>query len=494
MSDTKTPEQWFLEKYPYQNKPYLHQQAYLERFWRKPGTGLFADMGTGKTYMLINNAAMLYDRGRINAMLIVAPKGVYANWPNIEIPKHMPTHINYHVSTWRASPTKKQQQEHEKMLADVDSFRIFVMNIESFSSPKGLAAARLFLRVTTAYMAIDESTTIKNPKATRTKNIIAAGKDAHVRRIATGSPITKNPMDVYSQCEFLGPQYLGFTSFYAFQQRYGILIKRKKETPKGILTYPQLVGYRRLDELREKLKSFTFRVTKEQCLDLPPKVFTTRDVELSPEQKKMYKSMETSAHAMHEGRICSTTNGLTKRLRMHQIVCGFLEMDDGELLELPNSRLEELLATVEEVSGKVIIWANYRHNIRAIYEALCKEYGEESACTYYGDTDTADRASAVSRFQDPEDSLRFFIANAQTGAYGLTLTQAQTVIYYSNNFDLDKRWQSEDRAHRIGQTGTVTYVDLVCRGTIDEDVFESLRNKIDVATEVHGEARKDWVI
>jgi SNF2 family DNA or RNA helicase len=481
---------WFLENYPFQNKPYLHQAAYLQRFWEDQNVALLADMGTGKSFMLINNAAMLYDKGKINSLLIVAPKGVYRNWYKSEIPKHMPQHISYKMACWSPSPRKAEKAEMDEMFNATEHLRILIMNVEAFSTDKGSAHARTFLRVTDAFMAIDESTTIKTHSAKRTKSIIKVARDARYRRIATGSPVTKSPLDLYSQCEFLGPECLGTPSYYAFQARYAILIERKLATH----TFKQIVGYRRLDELQEKLNSFSFRVTKDECLDLPDKVYTRRDVELTAEQKKYYDQMKLMALALVDGNLMSTNNALTQIMRLHQICCGHVKLDDGQQIDIPSNRITELMAVLEETNGKAIIWANYRRDIENIKLALQKEYGMTSVATYYGDTDDEEREKAVEDFQNTSSDLRFFVGNPRTGGYGLTLTAAHTVIYYSNSFDLEVRLQSEDRAHRIGQTEKVTYVDLIAKDTVDEHIVKALRNKINIASQVLGEDFKDWII
>ena len=480
---------YFLDRYPFKNKPYLHQAAFLQRFWEDPEVALFADMGTGKSFMLINNAAMLYDKGKINSMLIVAPKGVYRNWYTSEVPKHMPEHVQYTMAAWSPSPRKAEKAQMELMLNAVDTLRILVMNIEAFSTPKGLNFASVFLRVTNAFMAIDESTTIKTPGAKRTKGIIKVGREARYRRIATGSPVTKSPLDLFSQCEFLGPNNLNYSSYYAFQNRYAVLVERKLPTH----TFKQIVGYRHLEELQKKLNSFSFRVTKEECLDLPDKVFVRRDIELTDEQRKAYDQMKLMALTLIGGDIMSTNNALTQIMRLHQICCGHVKFDDGRQVDIPNNRVNELLATTQEVTGKIIIWANYRRDIENIKAALQKEYGMTAVATYYGDTETEERQEIVTKFQDPDSDLRFFVGNPRTGGYGLTLTAAHTVIYYSNSFDLEVRLQSEDRAHRIGQTNKVTYIDFISPGTVDEHIVKALRNKINIASAVLGEDLKDWI-
>jgi len=480
----------FLSTYPFKNKPFVHQQAYLQRFWDSPVAALFADMGTGKSFMLINNAAMLYDKGKLNGVLIVAPKGVYRNWYDTEIPKHLPAHIVYRMAIWAASPRKAEQKALDELFTVTEDLKILVMNVEAFSTAKGTAFAKRFLLVHNAMMAIDESTTIKTPGSSRSKNTEKVGRGARFRRIMTGSPVTKSPMDLYQQCAFLSDGCLNVSSYYVFQARYAVTVERQLNTH----SFKQIVGYRRLDELKEKLDRFAFRVKKEECLDLPDKLYVKREVDLTDEQVKAYNEMRTLALAQIGGGLVSTVNALTQLMRLHQIVCGHVKMDDGTVKELPNNRIKELLNVVEETDGKIIIWATYRHDIEAIKIALAKEYGMNSIGTYYGDTDGDERKRVLEEFQKPDSEMRFFVGNPSTGGYGLTLTAANTMVYYSNSFDLEKRLQSEDRAHRIGQTKNVTYIDLISPGTIDEKIVKALREKIDIATQVLGEDIKQWLI
>ncbi len=480
----------FLSTYPFKNKPFVHQQAYLQRFWDYPVAALFADMGTGKSFMLINNVAMLYDKGKINGFLIVAPKGVYRNWFDTEIPKHLPDHIVYRMAIWSPTPRKAEQKAMDELFTVTEDLKILVMNVEAFSTAKGTAYAKRFLLVHNAMMAVDESTTIKTPSSARSKNTEKVGRGARFRRILTGSPVTKSPMDLYQQCAFLSDGCLNVSSYYVFQARYAVTVERQLNTH----SFKQIVGYRRLDELKEKLDRFAFRVKKEECLDLPDKLYVKREVDLTPEQTKAYNEMKALALAQIDGGIVSTVNALTQIMRLHQIVCGHVKLDDGTVVELPNKRMDELLAIVEETDGKIIIWANYRHDIEAIKLALAKEYGMNSVATYYGATESEERQRIVNDFQKPDSELRFFVGNPSTGGYGLTLTAAHTMVYFSNSFDLEKRLQSEDRAHRIGQTKNVTYIDLIAVGTVDEKIVKALRAKIDIATQVLGEEIKAWLI
>jgi SNF2 family DNA or RNA helicase len=216
---------------------------------------------------------------------------------------------------------------------------------------------------------------------------------------------------------------------------------------------------------------------------------------LTKEQEKAYNDLETFAITQLNNNTLSVTNTMTMLLRLHQITCGYLPTDNGQPpVPLKNNRMDELLNVLEETEGKVIIWANYRYSIFDIEKNLKKKFGEDSVVTYFGDTKDQDRQEIVKSFQDPKSPVRFFVANQQTGGYGLTLTAAHTVVYYSNNYDLEKRIQSEDRAHRIGQKNNVTYIDIICENTVDDNIVGSLRNKIDLASQSLGEKLREWLI
>ena len=481
-----------MQNYQYETTPYDHQRVALEDSWSAEYYALFMEMGTGKTKVAIDTMAILYEAEKLKAVLIIAPKGVYDNWVKGEIPIHLPKRIPRQLCRWIPSKTKKFEEELMDFIVKKDPIlKIFVMNVEAFSTPRGTEAATAFLYQNPANMVVvDESTTIKNRKAARTKNIMSLQRHSKYRRILTGSPITKSPMDLFSQCGFLAEKSLGFNSFYAFQGRYANIQQRTM----GHRSFQQVIGYRRLDELSEKLECFSNRVLKVDCLDLPPKVYTRRDVELTPEQEKLYRQMKKLALAkLDNGELATTASVLTQIMRLQQICCGHLMPDDGAMQLIKNNRLTELLNLVEEVQGKAIIWATYTHDILQISKELSERFGPESVATYYGDTEQDARQDIVNDFQDMENPLRFFVGQPRTGGYGITLTAANTVIYYSNSYDLEIRLQSEDRAHRIGQTNKVTYIDLVSPNTIDEKILQALRSKIDIAGQVLKEDTKSWL-
>ena len=480
-----------IKDYRFKTKPYDHQIKALEKSWAQKTYALFMEMGTGKSKVLVDNIAMLYDRGAIRGALIVAPKGVYKNWDQIEFPTHMPEHVEYTKVLWEASLTKKKQYELDTLFDDKGDLKILIMNVEAFSTEKGLDFAHSFLNIFVgrALIGIDESTTIKNPTAKRTKNILKIGNLAKYRRILTGSPVTKSPLDLYSQCKFLDPFHLNQQSYYSFRTRYANMIERNFGGRRV-----QLVGsYRNLGELTTLLDKFSYRVLKEECLDLPEKVFTKRYVQLTAEQKKVYAQLKRDALALLDDKMMSTMNVITQMMRLHQVTCGHFKADDDSVTLLDNNRVDTLLDLLEETDGKVIIWANYRQDIKNIVDTLKKRHGDDSTVEYHGGVDPTLRQENIALFQEKNSPTRYFVGNTQTGGYGITLTAANTVIYYSNNYDLEKRLQSEDRAHRIGQTGSVTYVDLIAEETIDEKIVKALRKKIDIANEIMGEELKDWI-
>ena len=475
-------------KYKFKTEPYAHQLKALELSWDKSYFAYFMEMGTGKSKVLIDNIAMLYDAGKINGVLIVAPKGVYKNWYDGEIPDHLPDHIEHTSILWQAMINKKQQTELDKLFTPGEDLHILIMNVEAFSTKKGVEFAAKFLRCHRTMMAIDESTTIKNPDAKRTKHICSLGEYAGYKRILTGSPVTKSPLDLYKQCEFLKKELLGHSSYYTFRTRYAVM----KTANFGGKSVQIVTGYQHLPELSEKLKPFSYRVLKDDCLDLPAKTFIKRIVQLTPEQVKLYKQMKVLALAQMDGKLMTTSTALVQLMRLQQITCGHFKADDGTLKIIKNERVNALMDILEEVEGKAIIWAHWRHDIDSIVKAIEKEY-PGSVMTYYGSTSTEDRAKAIKEIQDPESKVRFLVGTPQTGGYGITLTEANVMIYYSNGYDLEKRTQSEARINRIGQNRKMTYIDIICEKTVDERIVKALRKKINIASEVMGEELKEWI-
>ena len=476
--------------FKYKTKPYQHQKEALEQSYMERNFAYFMEMGCGKSKVLIDNIAWLYEKAEIDCAVIVAPKGVYMNWKNSEIPIHLHDSIRHKVYTWKSSLTKKETEMLRESVVERHRLRIILVNVEAFATKKVLQYLDKVTHRSEFLLAIDESTTIKNIKAKRTKALIKFGEAAKYKRILTGAPITKSPLDLYSQFLFLDSKILGHNSYWSFQGRYAVI----KSVKMGAHSFNQVVGYRNLEEMKDKMDWCTYRTTKEEALDLPPKIYTTRQVDMTLEQSRHYDSLkETSVALLNSGEMVSAPEVMTRLLRLQQLLCGYLVTDNGEIQEVPNNRMNVLMETIEEMEGKVIIWSRFRHDIIKITEKLKQTYGSDTVVNYFGDTSMKDRQDAIEKFQNLKSNVKFFISNPQTGGMGITLHAAANVIYYSNDFNLESRKQSEDRAHRVGQHKPVLYVDLMCPKTVDVHIVKTLLSKNKLANITLGERVLEWL-
>jgi SNF2 family DNA or RNA helicase len=322
-------------KYPYKTTPYEHQRNALNQSAEQTQWAYFMEMGTGKTKVTIDNIAYLYLQRKINSVLIIAPKSVYLNWET-EIEIHMPDVLKYKIYKWNVDKDKDYHA-----LNNSKDLKIFLINVEALSTKRGFEGCKDYLITNSLnFVALDESTTIKNRSAKRTKNILALQKLARVRRILTGSPITKSPLDLYTQCQFLSPELLGFSSYLAFRNRYAEMT----DIPVGSGRYISVPKYyKRLEELEKKMKLFSTRIRKDECLDLKPKVRQRRYIELDGEGKRIYEKLRTNALAIVEDSTISFSNKLTEIIKLHQVCNGFTKNDDGEVLSLHNSKVNALM-------------------------------------------------------------------------------------------------------------------------------------------------------
>ena len=501
-----------MQDYVYKTKPFGHQHDIFNLSRDREYFALLWEQGTGKSKTTLDTACWLYNNGKISTVIIIAPNGVHRNWIINEVPAHVPDYIQYKAAWYSSTPSKKEADALVKTLK-FDGLRVIAMNIEAFATIKGVGFLKDVLLTFPTMLVVDESSTIKNPKAIRTKHLLKLGKLAKYRRILTGTPVTQGPLDVFTQFCFLDQEILRTHSYYAFRNRYALL----REVKTNGRSFMVITGYTNLDELIQIIEPHSSRVLKKDCLDLPEKLYTKRYVTLSDNQRKLYDQLKKEIVAEFNGMVMTTPLALTKLLRLQQIVGGFFVPDQQLILEdadeesvqgtlgfenrrlkpepidETNPRVESLLELLEETSGKVIIWARFRSEIGLIRKRLADKFGTESCVEYHGGVDNATRPVNIGRFQtDP--TCRFFLSNVQTGGKGLTLTAASTVIYFSNDFSLENRLQSEDRAHRIGQVNNVTYIDFVAENTLDEKIVAVLRSKKNVADLVTGdEPIVDWL-
>lgn len=479
------------KEYNFKTQPYEHQEQALEKAKEQDYFAFFMEMGTGKSKVCIDDICISFLENKINCAVILAPKGVYRNWSQLEIPKHVGEKIDHEIIIWSSANTAKNKKQLRKIFVKDDKLKFFVINVEAFRTKKAVEFTKKVLEFNRCTMAVDESTVIKNPQALQTKNILGLRKLAKRRRILTGMPVTKSPLDLFSQCMFLHPNVLEFDSYYAFRSRYAILQQRSTASH----SFQQIVGYKNLEELNKKIDQYSSRVLKKDCLDLPDKLYVKRLVEMTPQQSKAYDEIKREAMTIVNDDLINVTTVLAQITKLHQIVCGFIIDHNEEPQPLENNRLDALMNVLEEAEGqKVVIWANYRYDIKAILKRVRQTYGFPSIKAFYGDTKDKERQDIVTEFQDPNSELKYIIANPRTAGYGLTLTISNTVVYYSNSYDLEIRVQSEERVHRIGQTKKCTYIDLVTEKTVDEKIIKSLRQKINISSEVMGEEIKDWLV
>lgn len=490
--------------YQPRTEPRQHQREALQRIANKPSSpsdddvfALLMEMGTGKSKVILDEFGERESRGEISDLLILAPAGAYGNWcrENDDDPGEIQKHVDpklrkrMAVHQWKSGNSIGHHRALQQMFV-WHGPRVLVMNIEALSSVKAAKnVCQDFLSRGRGMMVVDESTGIKSYKAKRTKAILEIAGLAKVRRIATGLVAPRSPMDIYTQYEFLDWRIIGLKSFFAFRARYAVM----KKMLFGGRSVKVIVGYRNVDDLHQKIAPYSYRVLKEDCLDLDPKIYETRDVELTEEQVEAYNEIKNYATTqLEDGSYVTATAVITQMLRLHQLLCGHVVDEIGNMHHVRERRTDEIIAILEEHAGKAIIWTAYQESLRKISERLKKEFGPESTATFWGGN-RSDRAQEEHRWKtDPR--CRFMVATPAAGGKGNTWVQADLVIYHSNTYDLEARAQSEDRNHRDGQTRSVTYIDLVARGTVDERIIHALRKKIDIATTISGDNYREWLI
>jgi SNF2 family DNA or RNA helicase len=474
-------------------RPMKHQETGLRLLQEHPEYfALGAEQGTGKTWMLLADAEARFKRGEIDGALVLAPNGVHTNWVLREIPTHL--EVPCVSAFWVSGGGKRQQRRIDKVMRTEpgEALAVLTMNIEAVGTAAGYDAAKDFLRNFRSVLIIDESQRIKNPTASRTKRVMTLAPLAASRRIASGTLIPNTPIDLFSQYEFLASGLLGTKSYRAFIAEYAELLPEHHALVRQIAARsrgarPQVIKrdaqgtpiFKNLTKLQRLMEPHTYRVLKKDCLDLPEKIYQTRYFDLSPAQMGRYRSVEEDLIFRREDGEIDQFTALTVITKLRQLTSGFM-LIDGKPSSLVESeeRLAALELALEEVEGPVIIWAAFREEIAQIAAML----ESQGVVQFHGDIGAKDRQDAVDRFQRGE--ARFFIANPAAAGTGLTLTAAETAIYYSNSYSLEQRLQSEDRCHRIGTKRNVVYIDLVARGTIDERIALALQNKNLLASDI----------
>jgi SNF2 family DNA or RNA helicase len=482
-----------------------HDEKYREQY----GENFFAlhmEMGTGKTWVFLAHAERLFNAGKIDGLLVIAPRGVHTNWVLREIPQHL--EVDHVARSWRTGAGKREREEMAEVLAlpkrgtvrKPNKLRVLATNIDAIGTKDGFAFAKKFCETFKVMIVIDESTRIKSEGTLRFKSAMKLGALVSYRYQGTGLPITNKPNDLFAQFEWMQSGLLGTTSYRAFVAEYNVLLnsaedwafkKMIEKNPR--MRYAQIVKkdeetgkplYRNLDKLNALLAPHSYRVLKKECTDLPDKIFKQVYFELTPKQRAVYDTMENDfRYELEDGTIQAVAK-LNVVSKLQQITSGFVLAKDGSAILLgkeDNPRLKALKALMEDFEGKkVIVWAWFKEEIKAIAD-LMQELGRKPV-QYHGGISDKDRNLAIDSFQTGDADT--FIGNQASGGIGITLTAASEAIYYSNTYNLEHRAQSEDRNHRTGQKNQVTYYDIIAEDTVDDTISLALQTKTDLVAAI----------
>jgi hypothetical protein len=472
-------------------KRWVHQETALQSLKGREAFALFMEMRTGKTKTILDEFGQDELLGALDSMLVIAPTGVYQTWKT-DAYKHLSEDLKKRawIHHWKSGPNLGER-DRMQLFMEYGGPRIFLVNVEALSTVKAVRdLCTMFLQQSPATIVLDESTTIKNRKAARTKFCVKLAEGAAKRRILSGLPTPQAPDDIYSQFDFLQPGLLGCRTYEQFEQRYCITEKKPYGPGKRMVNI--ITGYQNLEELQDKVKQHSFRVRLSDCYDLPEKMYIRRDVELTDEQDRAYKEMQEFAVAeLENAERVTATMVLTQMLRLHQILCGVTMSDDGVECDIAENRTTEMLDILANTDGKAIIWAAYGANVRRITAALQREYGPRSVAQFWGGN-ASTREDEEKQFKT-NDACRFMVATAAAGGRGRTWDVADTVIYYSNTFSLEHRMQSEERTQAVGKKKSVGIFDLTTRDTVEDKILDSLRSKMDLSNAVTGDAWREWI-
>lgn len=461
-------------EYKFRTTPYQKQLEAFEKCKDMNSFALFMEQGTGKTKVALDKAGYLFTQRKITGLLVISLPGVHRQWAEVQIPTHLnvPAYVDY----W------SKDEPDQSVMKPSERLAIFSTYIQAIVRKSGLNPCVAFIRAHKGKVLIivDESTSIKNPNSLQSQQANNLAGMCDYRMIMSGTPFLNEPTDLWSQFNFLDQRILGFKYKTSFRKEFCVL---------GGYGGTQVIGAKNLQRLKAKYDPYAFRCLKSEMVDLPEKIYTDWLFTISPQQKEHYNSMRDMFLAQIEsGEISTSVNGAVALMRLQQIASGFMQMDNGQLIELQNARLKALQEIIESrPNEKIIIWARFNKDIENIMKLL-----GDKAVSYYGATEkeTA-RPEAVKEFLDENSSVRYFVSNPMAGGVGLNLQgDCATVIFYSNSFSVLSRWQAEDRSHRIGTTRNVEYINMIAKNTIDRKILRALREKKVIAAMALGDMKE----
>jgi SNF2 family DNA or RNA helicase len=459
---------------------FRHQAECVAQYWDRKSFGLFWEMGTGKTLVLIEQAKQLFHNQYIKGIVVIAPSEVYLNWLK-QIKEHAP---GFSVVAWSSKSISKSEKNIEWLINQAPhGLKVLVINVEALGrdKPPALFQALYFIKAMgKILLTVDESSCIKNPKAKSVKNVMSLSRYCQYRRALNGTPGVEKPFDVWQQLEFLSPGCTGYNHFM-FTKTYGVW-QRQYFGPRS---FDKCVGYRNIDQIKHLLEKHGQFIKKEDCVDLPPKLYETYEFDLPPPVMSAYNEVKRRRIIEVSDKLLTFESAMTLAIQLHNIATGFIRHDDKMVEWVTRARANALLSLLEGIEGKAVIFCNSRPGLIKLAEEVGSVYGPKSYRLVYGDVDIGERVNYIDEFQN-DPNVRFFIANQQTAGRGVTLTAASYVIYFRNGYSLEERLQSEDRTHRIGQNKSVTIIDIIARNTIDERIVSLLKDKKDVASQLLG--------
>lgn len=491
--------------YEYKTQPIAHQLEDLRKAWNKPQWARWWEQGVGKTKPTIDEIAACYERGIIDAVVILAPNGVHRNWLKDEFEKHMPDRVMKEVRSHVWYSDKTSTKKHQRSVEGVfyhEGLAVIAMGYDAVMTKKGKDAWLLFLKKRKCFYILDESSAIKTPGSKRTQRILPSSRFAVVLRLLNGTPVDDSPFDVYTQCKMVDPtcwhrygirNFTAFKAYFAIYEERRFLVPQKCKNGRTRETFQKCVAFKNLKDMRNVLLSVGSRYTKE-VLDLPDKVYSKRYFDATPQQGRVYEELKKNYIALLDsGEEVSADMAMVRMLRLQQILSGYVPSDDSDPKDpepIPgrNARLDLLLETVEPIGNQGIIWSRFTKDVELIADAL-----GDKAIRCDGTVTGSRRDMALDSFKAGD--AQWLVSNQLTPgvAKGQTFINAKTVIYYANAFNLNPRLQSEDRAHRVGQKNTVDYIDLICSGKVDEHIASRLVEKRSVASFIQGDEVRDWL-
>lgn len=501
-------------------EPYDHQREWWSIIKDMPYFSLEWEMGLGKSKTILDVCQWAYAKGELDGLLVVTLNGVHRKWVEKEVPAHFPKG-KADAAFWNTNIVDNgmwtgPNARNRTSIVDSEKFAVATINFESVHRAKGLKFCERFLRSRKCAIVVDESQYIKTPGAAVTKALLNKLKKLAERRwITTGTMSTGSTLDPWAQYSFLDSNIVDNMKFHAWKAEfaeqeqvgdktfegweYDKLLKTSVKVLKPVMT---VTGFKNEEKLCKMLDPFRSRLLKEDCIDLPPKVYRMRSFEMTDNMRRAYSQMSKDFLVeIKGGQTMTATMAMVKMVRLLQIAQGYVVPDDADPLDdkvpgIPlddkNPRIEALMQEMEKVRNKGIIWSYSRYSLGLIADALRTAYGDASVIEYHGGISADQKARNLDLFK--EDPTRWFVGNPQSGGVGIDLVEADQMAYYNNSHNLGLRLQSEDRFHRIGQeSDSCTITDLECLGTLERPQLRALKAKKDTAAKISGDILRSWL-